>query len=137
MTGCQAQASSKVSGVSMPGRPAWCESSQRTGICSLPAAPNSGQYSTTGASRSSSPRWTSRWAQIAVAPFVVDATSDDGVLAPRPVRLAIGESAPQVDDRAAAYVDAARRADLAGVPFEVRTEGIGDLPPTLLDVSLH
>ena len=53
----------------------------------------------------------------------------DGVLVPRTVRLAIGKAAPQVDDRAAAYVDAACRTDLAGVSLEVRPEGIGDLPP--------
>jgi len=62
---------------------------------------------------------------------------DDRVFAPRTVRLAIGEAAPQIDDGATTYVDAARRADLAGVPFEVRTEGIGHPPPAFLDMSLH
>jgi hypothetical protein len=61
----------------------------------------------------------------------------DRVFAPRTVRLAIGEAAPQVDDRAAAHVDAACRADLAGVSLEVRPERIGDLPPAVLDVSLQ
>ena len=41
---------------------------------SLPAAPNSGQYVVTGASRSRRPSCARRWAQIAVAPFVVEKT---------------------------------------------------------------
>src|SRR4051812_29905095 len=52
---------------------------------------------------------------------------DDGVPAPRPVRLAIGEAVPQVDNGAATHVDAARRADLARV-VEVRAERVGNLP---------
>src|SRR5262245_1419696 len=62
---------------------------------------------------------------------------DDGVLVPRTVRLAIGEAAPQMDDWPTTGVDAARRADLAGAPFEVRPEDIGYLPPAILDMSLH
>jgi hypothetical protein len=42
-------------------------SSRRSRISSLPAAPNSGQYRVTGASRSGSPRWTSRWAHLTEA----------------------------------------------------------------------
>ena len=56
-----------------------------------------------------------------------------GVFAPRSVRLTIGEAVPQIDDKAAAHVYAARRADLARISLEVRTERIGDLSPALLD----
>jgi hypothetical protein len=48
---------------------------QRTGMSPLPSALNSGQYAATGASRSSSPRSTRRFAHAAVAPFVVENTS--------------------------------------------------------------
>jgi hypothetical protein len=60
-----------------------------------------------------------------------------GVFAPRSVRFAIDEAAPQVDHGATAHVDAARCADLAGVAVEVRPERIGHLPPAVLDVSPH
>ena len=49
-------------------------------MSALPAALNSGQYSATGASMSSSPRCASRLAQAAVAPLVVENTSCEGVL---------------------------------------------------------
>src|SRR5215217_9328605 len=61
----------------------------------------------------------------------------EGVLIPGAVRLTSGEAAPQVDDGTAVHVDAARRADLAGGPFEVRPEDLGHLPPALLDMSPH
>lgn len=61
---------------------------------------------------------------------------DDGVFAPRAVRLTIGEAVPQVDNTAAAHIDAARRADLAGVSLEVRAERVGDLSPAVLDSVL-
>src|SRR5262249_821445 len=61
----------------------------------------------------------------------------DRVLLPLPVRLAFGETAPNVDNRAPAHIDAARCAEFAGAPFEVLAEGVADSPPPLLDVSLN
>jgi hypothetical protein len=61
---------------------------------------------------------------------------DDGVLAPRTVRVAIGESAPQVDDGASDRIDADGRANLAGVAIEVRSKRVSDLLPAVLDVSV-
>ena len=62
------------SGFRIAARPALWQSSQRTGICPLPACANSGQYAATGASRSSAPFSASRLAQIAVMPLVVEYT---------------------------------------------------------------
>src|SRR6478609_6696014 len=47
----------------------------RTVARSLPALPNPGQYSVTGASRSSSPRLASTWAHVAVMPLVQEYTT--------------------------------------------------------------
>src|SRR5438876_7640009 len=54
------------SGSRSAGRPARWESTWRSVMSSLPAAPNSGQYRTIGASRSTRPRSTSRCAQTAL-----------------------------------------------------------------------
>src|SRR5579859_8245053 len=75
MTGSQAKASARLSLVSKVGRPALWHNSQRTGMPSFPAWPNSGQYVATGASTSSKPRWASRLAHAAVAPLVAEKTS--------------------------------------------------------------
>src|SRR4029453_12112455 len=61
---------------------------------------------------------------------------DDRVFVPRTVRVAIGESAPQVDDRAAVRIDADGGANLAGVAIEVRSKRVSDLSPAVLDVPL-
>ena len=113
MTGCQAQASSNVGSAEL--RPVLDHRGVQIELAAL------GKQ--VGADRGSA--------------FGRGCDEGDGVFAPRTVRLAIGESAPQIDDGATTYVDAARRADLAGVPFEVRTEGIGYPPPAFLDMSLH
>ena len=75
ITGSHASASARVSFASTVGSPAWWLSSHRTGMCSLPAWPNSGQYATTGASTSSRPRCASRCAHAAVAPLVEENTT--------------------------------------------------------------
>ena len=91
----------------------------------LPAAANSGQYRATGASRSSSPRWTRRLAQIAVAPFVLEATTMMLSLGPRPTGLLVGHPAPEIHDLLATVIRAAGRADFA-VVLEVRRKGVPD-----------
>ncbi len=55
--------------------PDWWLSSWRTVVDALPSDPNSGQYRTTGASRSSSPRSSRRCAHSVVKPFVDDMTT--------------------------------------------------------------
>ena len=55
--------------------PDWWLSSWRTVVDDFPSDPNSGQYRTTGASRSSSPRSSSTCAHIVVRPFVADITT--------------------------------------------------------------
>ncbi len=78
----------------------------------MPFAPNSGQYSTTGASTSSVPACASWFAHTAVMPFVVEKTrmiesSSHG----RPV-VDVRDAAPEVHDLLAAVVRGERRADL-------------------------
>jgi hypothetical protein len=58
----------------MTGTPTEWSSIMRTLAASLPRFANSGQYSATGASRSSRPRDASRCAHSAVAPFVQENT---------------------------------------------------------------
>jgi len=68
----------------------------------------------------------------------VDALMADPSLPKVPlVRVAIGESAPQVDDGASVRVDGNGRADLARIAFEIGAKRIGDLAPAVLDVSLN
>ena len=61
----------------------------------------------------------------------------DGVFVPAAIRLTVGEASPEVGDGAAADVDAARRADVTRVSFEVRSERIGHLAPPGCNVPLH
>ena len=60
----------------------------------LPAWANSGQYVATGASKSSRPRWASRWAHAAVAPFV-DEKTNCSVSAPYGTVPASSKAPPQ------------------------------------------
>ena len=65
----ESMSSSWVNPPSTPGRPPWWLSSWATVMFSLPAAANSGQYSATGASRSSTPSCTSSAMTSAPAPL--------------------------------------------------------------------
>src|SRR5262249_16094723 len=68
---------------------------------------------------------------------------DDRVLVPGSVRLAIGETTPQVDDATAIHVNAAGGTTLARtcrgstLGLEVAPNGVGDLTPAVLDMSLY
>ena len=89
-----------------------------------PAA-NSGQYSATGASMSSSPSCASRLAQIGGRALGRREDELHRVLGPRAARRLVGDATPEVDDLLALVVRGERRADLEAV-LEVPLELLAD-----------
>ena len=105
--------------------PARWDMSQRTGMSPLPAWANSGQYSATGASKSSRPCFGESVGAEGGQALGGGEDVDEGVAVPLAVVVGVVPAAPEVDDGLAVEIDADGAADLA-VLGEVGGEGLAD-----------